>query len=683
MALCASAQNKNKDGEWPSYAADLAGTRYRPLDQINASNFSKLEVAWRFKTDSIGNRPEYKLEGTPLMVNGVVYATAGSRRAAIALDAATGELLWVHGEHEGERGAAAPRQLSGRGLAYWTDGKQERILYVTPGYRLICLDAKNGQPVSSFGKNGAVDLKLDDDQTILPDLTTGEIGMQSAPVVAKDTVIIGAAFREGMTPKSMRNNKGYVRGFDVKTGKRLWIFHTIPMKNEPGYDSWLNGSAEYTGNTGVWTQITVDEQLGLVYLPVESPTGDYYGGHRPGKNLFGESLVCVDLKTGKVKWFYQLVHHPLWDMDISSAPILADINVDGRAIKAVAQPSKQGFLYVFDRVTGKPVWPIEEKPVETGSVPGEWYSPTQPFPSKPPAYARNGVFKEDLIDFTPAMHDAALTAIAKYHIGPVFTPPAESKIGGPLATLTMGTASGGTNWPGASYDPETHIVYAYACNACLTPIGLVRPPKTLSDMDFVAGTAGVEARNRTGPGENAGADSPMPRRAPAAGRGGRGAAAAAGFGGLTVQGLPLIKPPYGTISAISLDKGEIVWQIAHGDTPDAIRNNPALKGMDIPRTGQSGYNVGTLITKSLVIAGEGQRTSTKEHPPGALLRAYDKATGKDAGAVYMPAPESGSPMTYMVNGKQYIIVAVSGGNYSGEYIAYTLPATEEHGQTAQ
>jgi len=676
-ATALSAQSPRfKDSEWPVYAADLASTRYRPLDQINASNFSKLEVAWRFKTDSLGNRSEYKLEGTPLMVNGVVYTTGGSRRAAIALDAATGELLWVHGEHEGARGANAPRQLSGRGLAYWSDGKEERILYVTPGFRLIALDARTGALAASFGKGGVVDLKLDDDQTIQPDLTTGEIGIQSAPVIARDTIIIGAAFREGMTPKSMRNNKGYVRGFDVRTGKRLWIFHTIPIKGEAGYDTWLDGSAEYTGNTGVWTQISVDEQLGLVYLPVESPTGDYYGGHRPGANLFGESLVCVDLKTGQRKWHYQLVHHPLWDMDISSAPILADITVNGRAIKAVAQPTKQGFLYVFDRVTGVPVWPIEERPVEKGSVPGEWYAPTQPFPVKPPSYSRNGVAVEDLVDFTPALRDQALTIISKYKIGPVFTPPVESKLDGPLATLTLGTASGGTNWPGGSYDPETHIVYAFACNACLTPIGLVKPPSDVSDMNYVAGTAGQEVRMRTGPGENAGADSPLSSRAPAPARAG-----GSGYVPLSVQGLPLIKPPYATISAINLDKGEIVWQVAHGETPDAIRNNAALKGLNVPRTGQAGYSIGTLITKTLVIAGDSQVTTTDEHPRGAMLRAYDKATGKEVGAVLMPAPQSGSPMTYMVNGKQYIVVAISGGPYSGEYLAFSLPATDEHAET--
>jgi quinoprotein glucose dehydrogenase len=678
VASIAVASAQNKETEWPTYGADLANTRYRPLDQINSSNFGQLELAWVFKTDNMGTRPEYKLEGTPLMVKGVLYAVGGTRRSVVALDAASGEVLWVHGEHEGERAMAAPRQLSGRGVAYWTDGKEERILYVTPGYRLVALDAKTGVTVHSFGENGLVDLKLNDDQTIFPDLTTGEIGLQSAPVVAGNTIIIGASFREGMTPKSMRNNKGYVRGFDVRTGKRLWIFHTIPTKTEPGYDSWLNGSAEYTGNTGVWTQISVDEKRSLVYLPVESPTGDYYGGHRPGNDLYGESLVCVDLKTGERKWHFQLVHHPLWDMDISSAPILADITVDGRAIPAVAVPTKQGILYVFDRVTGKPVWPIEEKPAPKGDVPGEWYAPTQPIPSKPPAYSRNGIAVDDLINFTPALRDQAQTLIAKYKIGPVFTPPVESKTDGPLATLTLGTASGGTNWPGGSYDPETHTVYAYACNACVTPIGLVRPPKELSDMDFVAGTAGQEVRMRTGPGENAGADSvAAPRGGGRAGRGGGAAAPPAGGGGggggMTVQGLPLIKPPYATISAINLDRGEIVWQIAHGETPDAIRNNAALKGLDIPRTGQSGYNIGTLVTKSLVIAGDSLITTTAAGARGAMLRAYDKTSGKEVGSVIMPAPQSGSPMTYMWNGKQYIVLAISGGAYSGEYRAYRLP----------
>ena len=666
-APSASPQSQPKSTEWPSYAADLAGTRYRPLDQINASNFNDLEIAWRIKTDNFGDRPEYKLEGTPLMVNGVLYATAGSRRAVIALDPGTGELLWIHGEHEGKRGGAAPRQLSGRGLAYWSDGKEERLLYVTPGYRLICLSAKTGQPVSSFGTDGFVDLKLNDDQDIFPDLTTGEIGIQSAPVVAGNTIIVGAAFREGMTPRSMRNNKGYVRGFDVRTGKRLWIFHTIPKKGEFGYDTWEKGSAEYTGNTGVWTQITVDEQLGLVYLPVESPTSDFFGGHRPGNNLFGESLVCVDLKTGERKWHFQLVHHPLWDMDISSAPILADITVDGKPVKAVAQPSKQGFLYVFDRVTGKPVWPIPEKPVEVGNVPGEWYSPTQPIPSKPPAYSRNGVSVGDLIDFTPALHDRAKEIAAKYHLGPVFTPPTASKLEGPLGTLSIGTASGGTNWPGGSYDPETHIAYLYACNSCVEPIGLVAAPKEVSDIAYIAGTAGHEVSILRGPGENAGADSPKPPKKRAGSE----------YVPMNVDGLPLMKPPYGTISAINLDTGEIVWQIAHGETPDIVRNYPALKGMNIPRTGQETYNIGTLITKTLVVAGEGHVTTTSDHPRGAMLRAYDKKTGKEVGAVFMPAPQTGSPMTYVHNGKQYIVVAVSGGPYSGEYIAYALPSESE------
>ena len=392
----AHSQSGAKDGEWRSYGGDGGHTRYSPLAQINAANFNQLEVAWRFKTDALGPRPEFVFEATPLMVHGRLYTTAGSRRAVVALDAANGEMLWMHSEMEGARGEAAPRQLSGRGLAYWTDGRDERILYVTPGYRLIALDAKSGVLVPGFGKGGIVDLKLDDDQEI--DLINGDIGLHATPTVARDVVIVGAAHLSGGTPKSRKNVKGYVRGFDVRTGKRLWIFHTIPQAGEFGIDTWEKDSWSYTGNAGVWGQISVDEELGLVYLPVELPTGDYYGGHRPGANLFGESLVAVDLETGKRKWHYQLVHHGIWDMDIPCAPMVVNITLNGKTVRAVAQPTKQAFLYVFDRVTGKPVWPIEERPAPKGDVPGEWYSPTQPFPTKPPAYDNQGISIDKLID---------------------------------------------------------------------------------------------------------------------------------------------------------------------------------------------------------------------------------------------------------------------------------------------
>ena len=399
----ASAQTGGRNVDWPVYLGDINGSKFKPLDQINASNFSNMEVAWRFKTDNMGNRPEFKLEGTPLEVNGVVYATAGSRRSVVALDAVTGELLWVHGEKEGARGAAAPRQLSGRGPVYWSDGKEARILYTTPGYQLICLDAKTGQRIASFGNNGAVDLKADDDQKIEPDLTTGEIGWQSAPTVVGDKVLIGSAFREGFTPTSYKNNKGSARAYDVRTGKKIWEFHTIPQKGEPGAETWLDNSNTYTGNTGVWTEMTADPVAGLAYLPVEQPTSDFYGGKRPGNGLYGDSLVAVDLNTGKPKWYFQTIHHEIWDYDMSSAPLLMDINVGGKAIKAVAAPSKMGYLYVFDRITGKPVWPMPERKVEKGTAPGEWYAPTQPIPTKPAAYTRTGVTTDELIDFTPAM----------------------------------------------------------------------------------------------------------------------------------------------------------------------------------------------------------------------------------------------------------------------------------------
>ena len=438
----ATAQTGAANGEWPTYGGDLGHTRYAPLDHITADNFGDLEVAWRFKTDNLGPRPEFRFEATPLMVNGVMYSTAGSRRAVVALDAATGELQWIYSLDEGARGEAAPRRLSGRGLAYWDgggDGADARILYVTPGYRLIALDTQTGRPVPEFGEDGLVDLKREYDQLIDP--ITGEVGLHATPIVANDVVIVGAAHRTGGNPRSRRNVKGYVRGYDVRTGKRLWIFHTIPLPGEYGRDTWLSDSAEYTGNAGVWAQISVDEELGLAYLPVEAPTGDYFGANRPGNNLFGESLVAVDLQTGERRWHFQLVHHGIWDHDIPCAPILIDITLNGRTVKAVAQPTKQAFLYVFNRETGEPIWPIEERPVPAGDVPGEWYSPMQPFPTRPPAYDRQGVTIDDLIDFTPELRAEAVELASHYTIGPIFTPPVVSQLDGPLGILMAPAAA--------------------------------------------------------------------------------------------------------------------------------------------------------------------------------------------------------------------------------------------------
>ncbi len=471
---------------------------------------------------------------------------------------------------------------------------------------------------------------------------------------------MGAAHKPGGVPTSKTNVKGYVRAFDVRTGKRLWTFHTIPKPGEPGLETWLNDSWSYTGNTGSWGQASIDEALNTVYLGIEMPTGDYYGGHRPGAGLFGESMVAVDLKTGKMKWYYQYVHHGIWDMDNPCPPILADLTINGRMVKVVAQPTKQAFLYVLNRrETGQPVWPIEERPVAKGDVPGEWYSPTQPFPTKPPADDRQGIAISDLIDFTPALRAEAERIVSRYKIGPMFTPGSLSRPEGPIATLTLATAGGGSNWPGGSYDPETHTVYV-SSQASVTQIGLIPGNPQRTDMNFQSGTvpnivptAATAAQNTEGP--------------PAAPPGGRGPG-----GGLTVQGLPLIKPPYGTISAIDLSKGEMLWQVPHGDTPDIFKNHPALKGVNVPRTGRTG-TAGQLVTKTLVVVGEKGVVTLPNGQKGAMLRAYDKATGKDAGAIPMPAPQTGSPMTYSVNGRQYIVVAIASPDYTAELRAYRVP----------
>jgi quinoprotein glucose dehydrogenase len=679
-------QPSTKNGEWPMYTADLRGSKYSPLDQIGANNFSKLEVAWRFKTDNLGPRPENKLEGTPIMVKGTVYATAGTRRAVVALDGKTGEMKWMYAMNEGERATRwAPRQLSGRGLSYWTDGRgDERILYVTTGYRLVELNAKTGVPVASFGTNGVIDLKvgviIGKDKQL--DLEKGEIGLHSTPTVVNDTVIVGSSMFEGLGYRYATNAKGLVRAFDVKTGKQLWRFNTIPGPGEFGNDTWENGSWEWTGNVGVWTQISADPEAGLVYLPVETPTIDEYGGNRPGNNLFAESLVAVDLKTGQRKWHFQMVHHGLWDHDNSSASLLIDATIDGRPRKLVAQPTKQGWLYVFDRLTGQPIWPMPETPVPQTNLPTEKTSPTQPIPSNPPPYSRTFVSENDLIDFTPALRAKALENLKKFRWEQSpFVPPL-----GPndprLGSINIGNTNGGVNWPGSGFDPETATFYTEALNTNVT-IGKFdeeefnairadqfnaqnpRKPRWEADPNY-----GLRGTNQPGAAP------------PAAGRGRGGAQPA--FNGNTgrqalvegLDGLPIVKPPYAVIAAIDLNAGgKLLFSVPHGDTPDNVRNNPLLRGMNIPKTGQNG-SVGIMVTKTVVVAGDPQITAPPGRGRGAMLRAYDKKDGHQVGEVLMPAAISGSPMTYSIDGRQYIIVAVSGGNYTGEYIAYALPQSE-------
>ena len=664
-------------GEWWHYTADNTGSRYMPLDQINATNFNKLEVAWRFKTDSLGPFPEYKLEGTPLMVNGMLYTTGGTRRSVIALDPRTGELQWVYSLREGKRAALSPRQLSGRGVSYWTDGKgDERIIYVTTGYQVVELNAKTGQPVQSFAKNGVLDLKdgvvFGTNQQI--NLESGEIGVHSTPTIAGDVMIIGSAMREGATVSTHNNTKGLARAFDVRTGKRIWQFDTIPRPGSFGNETWEENSWAFNGNTGVWTQISVDEENGLVFLPVETPTSDFYGGHRPGNNLFAESLVAVDLKTGQRKWHFQFVHHPLWNFDNCCASLIADIVVDGKPIKAVAQPSKIGWLYVFDRITGRPVWPIEERPVPQSDVPGEKTAATQPHVTKPPPYARTFMrIPDDVIDFTPELRREALEVLKRYKYAPSpFTPPILGNVSG-TGLIGAVVASTATNWPGSAYDPETHTVFAQGGNLGAGARSIVAPPAGFSDIRYVSGYAGRPFREVMGPGDCCAADAGRRNRdeappAPAAG------AQPTVEPGLNVQGLPIPKPPYGVLTAVNLDRGEIAWSVPHGDTPDNIRNHPALRGLNIPKTGQAGTSgVGLMVTRTLAVMGDPQVTSPPGRPRGAMLRAYDKKTGAEVGALFMPAPQSGSPMSYAINGKQYIIVAVSGGAYSGEYLAFTLP----------
>jgi quinoprotein glucose dehydrogenase len=656
--------------EWKTYGADLASTRYSPHDQIDKANFSKLKIAWRLTTNDFGPRPDTLYSATPLFVGNMLYTTVGTTRTVVAINPATGAVVWKHAEDEGLRGQNAARSGAGRGVAYWSapNGSDQRIIYVTPGYRMLALDAKTGEPISTFGHGGVVDLKLDNDQDL--DLVNADVGLNATPLVAGDVIVVGAAHRFSGSPKTMNNTRGYVRGFDVKTGKRLWIFHTVPKPGEYGYDTWLEESADRNGNTGAWAQFSADLNLGLVYIPVEMPTGDYYGGNRPGETLFDESLVALDLKTGTRKWHYQITHHGIWDYDPPCAPVLYDVVVDGRRVRALAQPTKQAFLFVLNRETGKPIWPIEERAVPQSTVPNERTSPTQPFPTRPLPFDRQGVSVDDLIDFTPALRAQALELIKRYKIGPLYTPPSLSNVDGPLATIMVPADTGGANWPGASFDPEANRLYIHSHTSAYLA-GIVPANPATSDFGYVAGQAragGAGARGAAAPAADP--DAP-PSAAPMRGAGGP---AAGGRGGTSVQGLPLIKPPYDRITAYDMKTGDILWQKTHSSTPDDIKNNPALQGVNLPpRLGQPGRTfIGTLTTKTLVIAGEGGVHRNEAGERVALLRAYDKVTGADIGAVEMPDKQTGSPMTYMINGKQYIVVAVSGVD-GAQLIAYALP----------
>ena len=658
--------------EWRTYGADLASTRYSPLDQINKDSFSRLQIAWRLKTDPFGPRPDILYSATPLVVGNVLYTTAGTRRTVLALNAGTGEILWTHVEDEGLRGQNAARSGAGRGVSYWSnaDGSDQRIIYVTPGYRMIALDARTGIPIPTFGKNGVVDLKLENDQEL--DLVTADLGLNATPLVAGDVVVVGSAQRFSGSPRIMNNARGYVRGYDARSGKRLWIFHTVPRPGEFGFDTWEDKSALRNGNTGAWAQFSADLELGLVYVPVEMPTGDFYGGNRPGNTLFDESLLALDIKTGKRKWHYQVTHHGIWDYDLPCAPILFDMTVSGRRVKALAQPTKQSFLFVLNRETGEPIWPIEERAVPQSAVPREKTSPTQPFPTRPLPFDRQGIGVDDLIDFTPALRAEALEVIKRFQIGPMYTPPVLSDAGGPLATLQVPSDHGGANWPGGALDPETNRLYIHSHTAVFA-VGIVPADPDVSDMGYVSGIARPANPPAAPAGEPAGAaDS---GRGGGRGRGAAPAGPAAGRGRAvtTVQGLPLIKPPYDRITAYDMNSGDLLWQKTHGTTVDEIRNHPALKGLDVARLGHYGrIFIGVLATKSLLIAGEGGVHTNEAGQRVALLRAYDKATGADAGAVDMPERQTGSPMTYMVNGRQFIVLAVSGTN-GAELIAYALP----------
>jgi quinoprotein glucose dehydrogenase len=647
-------------GEWPTYGGDLASTKYSPLDQVTAANFSSMRIAWRAKSpdgflsltlpDGTEWSADSKLifdelnrldpkrwrdgqppfvqnyKATPLMVNGTIYVNTASSVGA-AYDARTGALKWVYNPKSYEAGTTTlTLRWNQRGVAYWTDGKDERIYWGTGDGYLIAVDAKTGKPVAGFGQNGKVDLMEG-----LPRAKRGTrdylnaltYSVQSPPIVVKDVIISPAAISSLI--KTKEQIPGWIRAFDVRTGKVRWTFQTVPSKGEFGSDTWADGSNEYAGKVTVWTMMSADEELGHVYLPTNTTAPDFYGAHRLGNNLFAESVVALDIATGKRVWHFQTVHHGLWDYDNPAAPNLLDITVAGRRIKALAQITKQGYVYTFDRVTGQPVWPIVETPVPASDVPGEKASPTQPIPSKPAAYEYQGATIDDLADFTPEIRAAAVKAIEGFRTGPLFTPPSIQ------GTIVRPGTTGGGNWQGAAVDPETGLLYVPSRNAyAVSKLGV--PDKELeSNLLYM---------------QQPGRNPQMP------------------------DGLPLFKPPYSRVTAINMNTGDHAWMVPAGNG-DRIRNNPRLKGLNLPPVGGDSTFSGPLLTKTMLM----YALTTGGTKGGPRLVAYDKATGKELGSVDLPAPAIGTPMTYLVGGKQFVAITVQGATPTAvpELIALSLP----------
>lgn len=636
-------------GEWRWYAGTPGGDKYSPLDQINSSNVGKLRVAWvqaaeppevlRGKAALVGGNYEH----TPLMVGGLLYMRSEAG-PVVALDPTDGKVVWVDQQAHGT-GVS-------RGLSYWTDGKDARI-FALDGSDLIALNAKTGQRYGDFGDRGRVDLKVYADPR--PNSPVGGFSWSSFPVVVGDIVVIAgvpeladdAASKVPPGVKPALDPPSDIRGYDVRSGKIMWTFHVIPRKGEYGYDTWLNGSADVNGLGGAWSWLTADEELGYVYIPTEEASNDFYGGHRPGPDLFTNSVLCLDAKTGKRVWHYQIIHHDLWDFDNPTAPILTDIKVDGRRIKALVQLTKQGFAFVFDRQTGKPVWPIEERPVPQGNTPGEWYSPTQPFPTKPPALDLQGLTPDDLISFTPQLHQQALDVVKPYTLAPLYTPAALDH-----EIVMMPGTTGAANWPGGAFDPDTGILYVPVIRNAVRTM-LAKPKNSRFAYDR-KGEGSLLNTNMELAYEGINPNKPLASGEPSR--------------------LPITKPPYGSLVALDLNKGAILWKVANGDGP---RYHPLLKALDLPPLGTPS-RAAPLVTKTLLFIGEGRDgpggpSRIPTWGGGKMFRALDKKTGKVLWQMELPGGTTGGPITYMAHGKQYILVTVGWHDQPAQLVALALP----------